>query len=116
MVRSRQIDGLIVIDPASDDPQLHHMIDEGFPLVLLGSVRHAGEHSVNFSTRRAVSILVDHLAALGHSAIAHVTYSPAGYVATDARLSAYRDAMQRHGLTARRQFCLLWRVQRRQRL
>ena len=98
MVRSRQIDGLIVIDPASDDPQLRDLIEENFPLVLLGSVRHPREHSVNFSTRRAIGLELDHLVGLGHRAIAHVTYSPAGYVATDARLAAYFLALARHGL------------------
>jgi LacI family transcriptional regulator len=98
MVRSRQIDGLIVIDPASDDPQLHALIEDNYPLVLLGSVRHPREHSVNFSTRRAIGMEVDHLVRLGHRRIAHVTYSPAGYVATDARLTAYHAALTRHGL------------------
>lgn len=98
MVDSRQIDGMIVIDPATNDPQLRSLIDERFPLVLLGSVRHPGEHSVNFSTRRAVEMAVDHLVELGHSSIGHVTYSPSGYVATDARLVAFRRALDKHGL------------------
>lgn len=98
MVRSRQIDGMIVIDPATNDAQLRALIDEHFPLVLLGSVRHPGEHSVNFSTRQAIEMAVDHLVGLGHTRIAHVTYSPVGYVATDARLAAFRRALEKHGL------------------
>jgi DNA-binding LacI/PurR family transcriptional regulator len=98
MVHSRQIDGLIVIDPATDDPQLHRLIDEGFPLVLLGSVRHAGEHSVNFPTRRAIGMEIDHLVRLGHRSLAYITYSPAGFVATDSRLAAYFSALAKHGL------------------
>jgi LacI family transcriptional regulator len=98
MVDSRQIDGLIVIDPATDDPQLRTLVDENFPLVLLGSVRHAAEHSINFSTRRAVEMTIDHLVGLGHQHIAHVSYSPPGYVATDARLAAFRHALEKHGL------------------
>jgi LacI family transcriptional regulator len=98
MVRSRQIDGMIVIDPATNDGQLRALIDEHFPLVLLGSVRHPGEHSVNFSTRQAIEMAVDHLVDLGHTRIGHVTYSPVGYVATDARLAAFRRALDKHGL------------------
>jgi DNA-binding LacI/PurR family transcriptional regulator len=98
MVDSRQIDGMIVIDPATDDPQLRALIDEKFPLVLLGSVRHPNEHSVNFSTRRAVGMAVDHLVELGHRRIGHITYSPAGYVATDARLNALQRALEKHEL------------------
>lgn len=98
LVDSRQIDGLIVIDPATGDPQLRQLIDEGFPMVLLGSVRHPAEHSINFSTRRAVELAIDHLVELGHRRIAHVTHSPAGYVSADARLAAYRRALERRGL------------------
>jgi LacI family transcriptional regulator len=98
MVDSRQIDGLIVIDPATDDPELRTLIEDGFPIVLLGSVRHPEEHSVNFSTRQGVEMVVDHLIGLGHRRIAHVTYSPAGYVATDTRLNAFSKALGKHGL------------------
>lgn len=99
LVAGRQIDGIIVIDPASGDPELHALIEEGFPLVLLGSVQHRGEASVNFSTRMAIEALVDHLHARGHRRFAFVSHSPAGYVATDARLAALRGALGRRGLT-----------------
>ena len=51
MVASRRIDGMIVLNPRTDDPELRQLIDEGYPTVLVGSIRHPQEHSVNFSTR-----------------------------------------------------------------
>lgn len=98
LVEGRRIDGLIVLNPPTDAPQIHALIDRGFPLVLLGSVRHPREHAVNFSTRRAIRRSMDHLAGLGHRAIAHIGFSPPGFVATDARLNSYRESLRAHGI------------------
>jgi len=98
LVEGRRIDGLIVLNPPTEAPQIHALIDQGFPLVLLGSVRHPREHACNFSTRRAIRRAVDHLAGLGHTAIAHIGFSPPGFVATDARLNSYRESLRAHGI------------------
>lgn len=98
LVEGRRIDGLIVLNPPTEAPQIHALIDQGFPLVLLGSVRHPREHACNFSTRRAIRQAVDHLVGLGHRAIAHIGFAPPGFVATDARLRSYRDALHAHGI------------------
>ena len=98
LVGSRQIDGLVVIDPISEDARLRRLIDEGFPVVLLGSVRHPQECSINFPTTKAIQLVVDHLIALGHRRIAHVTHSPLGYVSSDARHSALKKAMKKRKL------------------
>jgi LacI family transcriptional regulator len=98
LVESRRIDGMIVLNPPTDAPQIHALIDQGFPLVLLGSVRHPREHACNFSTRRAIRRSVDHLVGLGHRAIAHIGFSPPGFVATDARLNSYRESLTAHGI------------------
>jgi LacI family transcriptional regulator len=98
LVEGRRIDGLIVLNPPTDAPQIHALIDQGFPLVLLGSVRHPREHACNFSTRRAIRRSMDHLIGLGHRAIAHIGFSPPGFVATDARLNSYRESLRAHGI------------------
>jgi DNA-binding LacI/PurR family transcriptional regulator len=101
LVEGRRIDGLIVLNPETGDAQLRALIERRYPVVLLGSVRHPAEHAVNFSTRRAVGAAVRHLAGLGRRRIAHVTFSPAGFVATDARLEAYRRTLVEVGLEPR---------------
>ncbi|GLS23361.1 LacI family transcriptional regulator [Labrys miyagiensis] len=99
LVRSHRIDGLIVLNPATHDPALHALIDDAYPLVILGSVGHPGEHSVNFSTRRAIRKAVDHLVDLGHRRIAHIGFSDVGYIATDVRLAAYQRSLADRGIT-----------------
>ena len=98
LVRSRRIDGMIVLNPASNDQALHGLIEDGYPLVLLGSVGHPREHAVNFSNRRAIQSAVDHLVGLGHRRIGHIGFSAMGNIATDRRLAAYQDSLVSHGI------------------
>lgn len=98
LVESRRIDGLIVLNPRADDEALIQLIKRGFPLVLVGSVRHPDEVSVTFSTRRVIGQAVDHVTGLGHRRIGAVTFSPRSFVATEARLHALASALERNGL------------------
>ena len=99
LVESRRIDGLIVVNPRAGDEALISLIDKNFPVVLVGSVRHPSEVSVTFSTRGAIKAAVDHVAGLGHKRIGAITFSPRGFVATDARLRALERSLQDHGLS-----------------
>ncbi|PZU84498.1 MAG: LacI family transcriptional regulator [Shinella sp.] len=98
LVESRRIDGLIVLNPRADDEALVSLIEKAFPVVLVGSLRHPLENSVIFSTRRAIAAAVDHVIELGHSRIGAITFSPTGFVATEARLAALSLGLQKHGL------------------
>lgn len=99
LVESRRIDGLIVVNPRAGDKALVSLIEKGFPLVLVGSVRHPSEVSVTFTTRRVIGEAVDHVVGLGHSRIGAITFSPRDFVSTDARLAALSSGLERHGLT-----------------
>ena len=99
LVRAKQIDGLVVLNPLADDRQLWELIDEGFPLVLIGEMGHPGEHAVFHDAREAAEEAVAHLIALGHERIAHVTYAPLRYGAAESRLGGYKRALERAGLT-----------------
>jgi LacI family transcriptional regulator len=98
LVEGHRIDGLIVLNPETGDEALRALIARNYPVVILGSVRHPEEHAVNFSTREAVRGVIAHLAGLGRRRIAHISFSPPGLVATDARLAAYRRAVDEQGL------------------
>jgi DNA-binding LacI/PurR family transcriptional regulator len=37
LVRAKQVDGLVVLNPRRDDAQLYELIREGFPLVIMGA-------------------------------------------------------------------------------
>ncbi len=99
LVMSRRIDGLIVLNPRSDDPNLEALIERGFPLVLVGSIRHLQECSVNFTTAEGIAAAVERLVGLGHRRIGTVPFSPAGFMATDERLALLRRQAAKHGIT-----------------
>ncbi|MBS3933504.1 MAG: LacI family DNA-binding transcriptional regulator [Truepera sp.] len=97
LVRAKQIDGLVVINPRPHDEGLRQLNQEGFPLVTLGKLREAGgykappNHSV--SHRTGVREAVRHLINLGHRRIAHITFAPLGYGSSDRRLESYRRTL-----------------------
>jgi LacI family transcriptional regulator len=98
LVGGKRIDGLIVLNPQVEDTGLAQLIESGFPAVLVGTLKHPKEYSVNFHTGAAVRQLIAHLASLGHRRIAHVALSPPGPIATNARLTSFRRCMKEAGL------------------
>jgi DNA-binding LacI/PurR family transcriptional regulator len=98
LVRAQQIDGLIVANPPVDDQQLIRLIDSQFPVVVLGSARHAYQYSVNIDNYRAAKLAVQHLIALGHRRIAHIPFSDPVYSDVAERLTGYRDALEEAGI------------------
>ena len=98
LVRGKQIDGLVVIYPSKKDSQLVELIDEGFPVVLLGSVNHPKEHSVMQSS--SVRKAVHHLIELGHKRIAHISFAPENVGASNHRLKSYQRYLREAGLEA----------------
>ncbi len=98
LVGGKRIDGLIVLNPQVEDTGLGRLIESGFPVVLVGTVKHPKEYSVNFHTGAAVRQLVAHLFTLGHRRIAHLALSAPGPIATNARLTSFRRGMKEAGL------------------
>ncbi len=98
LVGGKHIDGLVVLNPQAEDAGLARLIEAGFPVVLVGTLEHPREHSVNFHTGAAVGQLIAHLAALGHRQIAHLALTPPGPVATNVRLASFRRRMREASL------------------
>jgi DNA-binding LacI/PurR family transcriptional regulator len=98
LVMARRIDGMIVLNPRSNDPQLAELIEQKFPVVLLGAIRDANTTSLSIDDRDAIGQAVAHLVELGHRAIGHVALSARGTYATDHRIEALRAGQKRHGL------------------
>jgi LacI family transcriptional regulator len=98
LVMARRIDGMIVLNPRSNDPQLSALIEQEFPVVLLGAIRDAKGICLGFDDRDAIGAAVAHLVRLGHGAIGHVALSARGTYATDHRIEAIRAALRAHGL------------------
>lgn len=102
LVRGNRIDGLAVLNFRCDDSQLPELIRRGFPVVLIGFHPWPGLEDKIFAVETdgvaAAIRATRHLIALGHRRIAHITFSPENYYATQDRLRGYRQALQAAGI------------------
>lgn len=95
LVRAKQVDGLLVLNPRKNDAQLRGLVLENFPLVILGASELARAHTVSTPgnavfARRAT----EHLIRLGHRRVAHITYGGLEYQGADERFRGYRQALE----------------------
>lgn len=93
LVRAKQIDGLVVLNPRADDRQLERLVDSGFPVVSIGHLDHPGAVTVHADDARAAAEATRHLLAGGRRRIAHIGYGPPAYGSVRARLDGYRAAL-----------------------
>ena len=98
LVRARQIDGIVLSGPRSDDQQLAELIESGFPVVLLGQLPSANACFVDVDNRRTARMVVEHLIERGHRRIGCITNAPLMYTGATDRLFGYLDALAAHKL------------------
>ncbi|MFI6322586.1 LacI family DNA-binding transcriptional regulator [Nonomuraea sp. NPDC050556] len=97
-VSEHRVDGFILVDLQVRDPRIEVLEELGIPSVVLGGPgRHGSLSSVWADDRAAMLSIVDYLAALGHTRIAHVSGLPA-FQHTQRRIRALRDSARRLGL------------------
>ncbi len=99
LVRAKQIDGIVLSGPRSDDEQLRALVDEDFPVVLLGQLPGNSACFVDVDNRSAARRAVEHLIRLGHRRIGCITNAPPEYTGGAHRLAGYRDALESADLT-----------------
>jgi len=98
LVRGKQIDGLIVLNPREDDARLPKLIADGFPVVVIGHAPVGPQVDVdNVGSARH---LVEHLLHLGRRSIATLPYAPLAHHSSAMRLDGWRAALQDAGLDA----------------
>jgi DNA-binding LacI/PurR family transcriptional regulator len=96
LVGHRRVDGLIVINPYSDDRFLH--LPENFPVVFVGARSHEKEIcSVSLDDEKVAYEATRHLISLGHTNIALVT-GPMEEDCSQDRAEGYRRALQEAGI------------------
>ena len=98
LVRSQRVDGLIVSGPRTDDEELIALVEDGFPIILQGSLPSVDAPSVDVDNRAGARTAVEHLLGLGHRRIGCITNAPLAYTAAADRLEGYRDALATAGL------------------
>lgn len=95
---ARNIDGLVVTSARFSTSKFDELAATGLPVVLANRRLAASQlPSVTGDDASGILAAVDHLAALGHTRIAHVA-GPAESSTGRGRAEAFRQAMQRHGL------------------
>ena len=97
----RRVDGVLVADLRRDDPRVPLLDELGLPAVTLN--RPGGPSpfpAVCLDDRPGIRAAVEHLAALGHTRIAHVA-GPSVLLHGVSRRRAWEDAMAAAGLDAR---------------
>lgn len=98
LVESRRIDGLLLLSPRKDDTALIELIESDFPIVLLGSIGHPQEVSVDTPSTEGLRAAVEHVVALGHRHIGAIPFSPPGFPAADMRQSELRAMLAEHAI------------------
>ena len=98
LLRAQHADGLILSGPRVDDPSLAELANEGFPLVLQGSLPGLAVPSVDIDNVAGARGAVEHLLSLGHRRIACVTNAGLSYTSARERLQGYRDAIESAGV------------------
>lgn len=98
-VEKQRLYGVLLLPPLSENDELAALFRElGCAYVRMGSAKLDDEaHLVESNDREAVRIAVEHLIALGHTRIGHIT-GPAGFRSARERELGYRDALAAHGL------------------
>lgn len=106
LVRAKQVDGLVVINPRHGDKQLGRLVKGGFPLVIMGASEVFEAHTVSTAHNAAPARLAtEHLLRLGHTRVAHVSYGSFEYQGTTERLQGYQAALAGAGLPFDRALC-----------
>lgn len=94
-----RIDGVILVDERHRDERIAAVEEMGLPAVLCGGPRKDAALPCVWTDQAAdAALIVEHLAALGHERIAHVS-GPRVFVHERARLCGLRSAATRRGMT-----------------
>ncbi|MBN1966986.1 MAG: LacI family DNA-binding transcriptional regulator [Anaerolineae bacterium] len=98
LIRSQRVDGLLISGPTIEDPELETLHDEGVPIVMQGTPGITDLPCVDVDNVASARMAVEHLIALGHQRIAHISNAPLTYTASRDRLAGYRIALAEAGL------------------
>lgn len=96
-----RVDGVLVVDPRTDDPRPDLLEELGLPAVVIGGVPDAGHRGMSTvwaDDAGAMASVVGELYALGHRRIAHIAGLP-GLAHTERRIRTLRAEAERRGLS-----------------
>lgn len=93
MLRTRRVDGLILVESEASDPRLGWLARREFPFVLIGNPPMDGPiHSVDNDNVAASRLATEHLLERGYRRIAFLGGRP-GVTVSEDRIAGYREAL-----------------------
>ncbi len=99
LVRAKQVDGLVVLNPRKGDKGLTRLAEENLPLVIMGASELPHAYTVSTDDNSVpAKRLTEHLIKLGHTHIAHISYGGLEYQGADERFKGYKQALETAGL------------------
>lgn len=98
LIGSRQIDGLVVLNPDPRDERLAALIEREFPIVLIGAHPHPCVPTVAVDSVLAMRQATEHLIRLGHRRIGFIHYREVVDPGMGGRFKGYRLALEAAGL------------------
>lgn len=98
LLRTRRVDGLILVEPQTQDERMPRLLEEGFPFVLIGRYEPTDAvYSVDNDNIGAGYMATQHLLGKGHRRIAYIS-GPRGIFVCEDRWQGYRRALEEAGL------------------
>lgn len=98
LIGSRQIDGLVVLNPDPRDERLAALIEREFPIVLIGAHPHPCVPTVAVDSALAMRQATEHLIRLGHRRIGFIHYREVVDPGMGGRFKGYRVALEAAGI------------------
>jgi DNA-binding LacI/PurR family transcriptional regulator len=98
LVQSKQIDGLVVLNPDPRDERLDALIETGYPVSLIGSYPNRDAAAVSIDSVTAMDEVTTHLIRLGHTRIGFIHYRTIRDLSTGGRFRGFRAALEREGI------------------
>ena len=108
VLRERQVDGLLISSTFSSSKEIHSLIREDFPFVLIDRYfPHTDTNYVIVDNYRGAFTATEHLIKLGYKRIAHMTVTPAHVTSLKERKRGFMDAMKKHELRLNKKYISL---------
>ncbi len=97
MLRTRRVDGLILVEPEADDERILRLQQDRFPFVLIGNPNSLAFSSVDNDNVLAGLDAAQHLVSMGYQKVGFVG-AARGVMVSDDRAAGYIEVMNRTGL------------------
>lgn len=93
MLRSRRVDGLVLVESEANDVRIARLYEDHFPFVLIGNADNVGIPQVDNDNKYAGELATRHLLDQGFRKIGFLA-GPSGITVSDDRVDGYRHALR----------------------